>query len=248
MALPTMAAWIVGVAAVAGAATAGGVVLYTSGRFANDEGPAAQQAPTETPTAEAASPTAEAADTSTPTPPAEPPTPAAVDPEGWPVIECPAGFEALRLSTRKITACGPQGWTAHQDEMDGSSGRPQGFYAFSFDWQLPRNPAEVIQLSGIEKRSENVTMDGIRPQFCNEWTRTVLLGIPAEQCLITLENQNGPLYPIYGWQLYVFAETADFWLLAEAAGTEKGPESAAVIQRALQSFGSAQANGLGRVR
>jgi hypothetical protein len=172
-----------------------------------------------------------------------------LDPEGWPVVECPAGFEALRVSTRKITACGPAGWTAHQDEMDGSAGRPEGFYGFSFDWQLPSNTAQVIQLSGVEKRSENVTRDGIRPQFCKEWTRTVLLGLPAEQCLITLEKPNGKdVFPAYGWELHVFAETGNFWLLAEAAGAETAPESDTAIERALQAFATAQANGLESVK
>jgi sugar lactone lactonase YvrE len=54
MALTGMAAWIIGAAAVAGAATAGGVVLYTSGPFANDEGPPEQAV--ETPAVEVAKP------------------------------------------------------------------------------------------------------------------------------------------------------------------------------------------------
>lgn len=115
MAIPTMAAWIIGAAAVAGAATAGGVVLYTSGPFANDEGPPAQAGPTETAIAEASpSPTAAPADsTLDASEPFDPATLPPVDTTDWVTHTGPRGELTIRT---------PASWTVKTSEQTDFSG------------------------------------------------------------------------------------------------------------------------------
>lgn len=224
-----------GLAAAAGATTAG-LVLTTSGPFAGTSTNAAAS-PTATPTPTPATPTATRA---TPSPTA----PIKLDADGWPVVTCPAGLQPNNSATRKITGCGPADFRFLNDEQDGTNGRPPEVNLLLLEWRNLSARWEYMSIQIVSKASH-----GNWRGTCNKTSQVTLLGFPADQCLILREDLNGSaLDQSDTWGIQQFAETPAYWIVADAAGPQSGSDRQPAIQRALEVFASVAANGLVRVK
>lgn len=240
-----------GLAAAAGATTAG-LVLTTSGPIADSGVQAATASATAAATATLATPPA-ATQTATPPTQVTPSTPTAtatvpVDDQGWPIVSCPAGLVAQKSPTRKLTGCGPRDFRFTNDEQNPADGRSPDAVELQVEWLNLSQPWEYMSLQIVDRVGSRFTrLNWQEP--CVRRTTTTLLGFPAEQCLITRDDLNGTaLYPLDDWGVEVFAETTDYWIVADAAGPQTGPARQAAIQRAQDVFASVVANGLVRVK
>ena len=149
----------------------------------------------------------------------QPTAPAQVqlDADGWPVVQCPEGSAPHKYIHRRLTICVPEGWIGREQVYDGREGSPPNFYASGANWRSPNDTTLTFSLGLVSRKSS-----GERRSFeprCDKKTETTLLGFPAVRCDATWQETNGTIfYPLYGWYSYVFAETADYWITADATG------------------------------
>jgi hypothetical protein len=155
---------------------------------------------------------------------------------------------AQKSSTRKISGCGPADFRFLNDESDGTNGRPDDTIMLEFGWQNLAARWEYMSLEVVNRAGSRFSAENWH-DACTAPQPTTLVGFPASLCLITRDNLNGvPLEQSDDWGIEIFVETSDYWIIADAAGPQTGPDRQPAIDRALSAFASIHANGLARLK
>lgn len=177
-------------------------------------------------------------------PPTSPTAEMALDGDGWPLLQCPSGSAAVKAPARRVTACSPAGihymLTNHEYDGVGPDLNGERLWVLTFN-ELDaggRPTGHFVGLQVINRATSRATRENYQQSPCPLLTKATLLGYPAERCTVLSEigyNQ---------WGLELFVETPEFWVIANAAGRQTGEAQAEALQRALDVFASARANGL----
>ncbi len=152
-----------------------------------------------------------------------------VDADGWPVVECPEGWEHRRASLSRTTLCIPPGWKL-LSEFEQVLGDPPYSDAVSLILQSDRDglPPTGVQVT-LYSRAVKPSDQGLNAH-CRHLVRRPIAGLPGQFCLGFAEEQNGiSVYPLYGWEAHGFAPARDEWVVLNAAGPELGPDRDAIL-------------------
>ncbi len=222
------------------------LLVFASACAENEDTPSVPESPSPSIDAtiaetEAPGPTATPAEVPSPTVPAS-----EVDATGWPIVDCPDGFPVMRVETRRISGCAPPGLTLREQHEYGEEG-PGGMIRLALLWDDPENPGSFVALQVIDKATAN--RENLQSR-CEHPTQAVLLGHSAEQCVWSPTSPNGEINGLWGivWGVERFAESPDYWLIANSSGPQIEDEQVAAIERAVAVFDSFLANGLAQTR
>ncbi|MGI8925331.1 MAG: hypothetical protein ACR2HN_01630 [Tepidiformaceae bacterium] len=169
--------------------------------------------------------------------------------DGWPIITCPSGFEVYKAATRKLSLCAPAGWRGGiAQEFSGGKDEPEGYIQFLIVWTHPDNPYHFVGLQIVSRESRG-TRDTWQLK-CATPVADQLLRIPGERCFGDTTTPNGvPLSGGVTWGLEIFAETPEYWVILDAAGTQQTSEAIAAAREDARLVGArAAANGLARLQ
>ncbi|HET7738217.1 MAG TPA: hypothetical protein VFK32_06550, partial [Tepidiformaceae bacterium] len=228
---------------LAAGAGVGAVVLVTSGPLAqtdeDDRTPSAEES-TQAPTAQLSpTPTTEPESGATPSPTAEP-TVAGNEygADGWPILDCPAGMTAARFESLRAAACSPVGWFVKEST---NVDNPPGYTAYNLVMRPVAGKPGGVRIAFIAKSSgppEALSVECLRPES------TTLFGVPAVLCIdYEFFEPNGmTMGEGQLWGLEVFTESGDYYLKAEAAGSEPRAEAEALVDQALAITATARRN------